>query len=230
MSLEREIQRIREMYDRFQDLGLYKSKWAPFDEKEALHRTTQYIQLAYWMRWIGRLDLSGLKILDVGCGKGRVLRSFLDMGASHQNLFGVDLRAHDIEEAKRISPTLHFSVTDGMSVNFSDNSFDLITQFVVFSSIANPELRLKLASEMWRVLKPGGYIFWWDLRDSIGFSGYKSELLNMKILFLKTSIAQNEINLLEGKSKISLRAFFQSLKFKKKPPTHISALIGPKTI
>ena len=203
-SFEEEIQRIQKTYNDFNKQELYKSKWAPFYEKEVLHRIAQYRELAASLGFIKKMDLSGLRILDVGCGHGRILRSFLDMGALPENLFGVDLRAQDIAENKKLSPGLDFSVTNGKDLNFSKESFDLVTQFVVFSSISLNELRLRLASEMWRVLKPGGYIFWWDLKRSIAHPGYKAEYLEIEDLFTSARIAKKEV-CLSGKPSATLR-------------------------
>jgi len=45
---------------------------------------------------------------------------------------------------------------------WEDASFDVVTQFTVFSSILDPDLKEQVAQEMIRVTKPGGYILWFD--------------------------------------------------------------------
>ena len=105
-----------------------KAMWAPFAEDEVLHRTQQYWMLATLFRSIHRDDLAGLKILDVGCGNGRVLRSFLDMGASSKDLSGVDVHVGAIERARLISPELDLRVSNGIDLEFPDSSFDVVTQ------------------------------------------------------------------------------------------------------
>jgi hypothetical protein len=44
-----------------------------------------------------------------------------------------------------------------------EQSFDLVTQFTVFGSLLDNQLRL-VAAEMHRVLKPGCLILWYDLQ------------------------------------------------------------------
>jgi ubiquinone/menaquinone biosynthesis C-methylase UbiE len=162
---------------------MWLTAWSPFSEIEVEHRSQQLLSFGSLMRKVGRSDLAGWSILDVGCGRGRLLRSFLDSGADAKDLFGVDLNENYVEEAKRISPGIQFATANGITLEFPDASFDLVTQYVVFSSIALPELRQQLAGEMWRVLKPGGYIFWWDMRHMAAAAGGHDKSLDARLLF-----------------------------------------------
>src|SRR4029077_3485600 len=45
-------------------------------------------------------DLSGQRILDVGCGSGYWLRQFIQWGACPDRLFGLDLLRERIENAR----------------------------------------------------------------------------------------------------------------------------------
>lgn len=106
--------------------------------------------------------LSTIKVLDYGCGNGRWFGRWLAWGVPAKNLFGVDLRETAVENAKH-----HFSaidihaMCDGI-IPFPDNYFDIVTQNLVFSSILDDQIRQATAVEMIRVLKPGGFIFWFD--------------------------------------------------------------------
>lgn len=51
---------------------------------------------------------------------------------------------------------------DACALDFPDNHFDVVYQSVVFSSILNDNFQQKLAEEMWRMLKSGGGILWYD--------------------------------------------------------------------
>jgi ubiquinone/menaquinone biosynthesis C-methylase UbiE len=162
VDVDQEIERIRKQYVFYDHDPETRARWSAFAADEVAHRNQQYVALATLLWSLGKLTLSGLKILDVGCGQGRMLRACLDMGSSPENLTGVDLQPSRIEEARRLSPQLDFRLGNGTDLEFPDRQFDLVMQFVVFSSIFSPALRRRLASEMARVLKPGGYIFWWD--------------------------------------------------------------------
>jgi SAM-dependent methyltransferase len=167
MAMEEEVSRIRSVYAARDNDPAVRAMWSPFSEAEVAHRNQQYVSLAASFRALGRENLSGLRILDVGCGQGRMVRACLDLGARPEDLVGVDVRASAIEEARRLSPHLAFRVGDGVSLDFPDHSFDLVMQFVVFSSIFLGELREHLAREMRRVLRPRGFIFWWDLKKTV---------------------------------------------------------------
>jgi ubiquinone/menaquinone biosynthesis C-methylase UbiE len=45
---------------------------------------------------------------------------------------------------------------------FADGTFDLVSQFTVFSSILDAGVRRRAAGEMVRVLRPGGLMLWYD--------------------------------------------------------------------
>lgn len=111
----------------------------------------------------GLSRLEGRRILEVGCGRGGVLLNYLSYGAEPQTLHGTDLLLDRLQDAHNRLPHLPLSCTDGQRLPYCDNSFDLILQYTVFSSILDDSLKSTLASEMMRVLgKPGGLIIWYD--------------------------------------------------------------------
>lgn len=110
----------------------------------------------------GLSDLSGLRILDVGCGRGRSLNKFIDYGARSENLVGVDIAEHRVEEAKKTYPWIEFQHLNAERIPFEDCSFDIALQFTVFSSIPTDEMRKQVAAEMMRVVRPGGFVLSYD--------------------------------------------------------------------
>lgn len=110
------------------------------------------------------IDLEEVKVLDVGCGYGGWLRHLVELGASPDALTGIDLSASRIEFARQQHPGIRWSVHDGERLPFPDGSFGLVLQTVVFSSVLDEGVRLMLASEMERVLEPGGWVLWMDVR------------------------------------------------------------------
>jgi len=107
-------------------------------------------------------DLKGHRILDVGCGDGLQLLRFLLMGASPENLHGIDLLPDRVAAARRLHPMLNVVEGNATALPWPDASFDLVTQFTTFSSILKPERRRMVANEIIRVLSPGGHIVWYD--------------------------------------------------------------------
>jgi ubiquinone/menaquinone biosynthesis C-methylase UbiE len=48
------------------------------------------------------------------------------------------------------------------ALDFPEASFDLVLQSTVFTSILDREMRQRIAAEMLRVLKSGGFALWYD--------------------------------------------------------------------
>ncbi len=177
-------------------------------------------------------SLDGKKILDFGCGTGFEFHFFHNLGAQYENITGIDINKKNIEEGKRQSPNLNILEYDGINIPFNDNSFDLCVCFVVFSSIPDEDLRKHLASELMRVLKPGGYIYWWDLPYIVAHKQH--EKLNPGALWpglkvLNKLVGPNPLPSTGLRSLKGLKKYISPFldKFGHKP-THLSALIGPK--
>lgn len=107
-------------------------------------------------------SLADCRILDVGCGRGDGLADFISWGASENNLCGIEILPDRIERASQRFPRADLKLGGGAELPWNSETFDIVSQSTVFSSILEPELRSKLASEMLRVLKPGGFILWYD--------------------------------------------------------------------
>ena len=108
--------------------------------------------------------LENKKILDVGCGRGGLLRDFIKYGAKPENLYGIDLLAERIKEAKEINPNINFTCANAEKLDFSDKSFDIVLQSVCFTSIFDTNIKKKIAKEMLRVIKDNGIILWYDFK------------------------------------------------------------------
>jgi ubiquinone/menaquinone biosynthesis C-methylase UbiE len=114
---------------------------------------------------VGRFgsDLSGTRILEVGCGSGYWLRQLIQWGAPPANLFGVDLLADRIAAARELCPSaVHLDCADASRLRFSDGSFDVVLQLTVFTSVLDAGIKKAIASEILRVLKPDGCVLWYD--------------------------------------------------------------------
>jgi len=170
-DFEKELNGIRDAYRGFRAKKLHQSLWAPFGSSEAAWRARQAEVFITVLRERGWSSLAGRKVLDFGCGRGRHLRQFLDWDAAPDLLDGIDLDAPAVEEAKMLSPNIRVQLATGITLPYPDGAFDLITQFVVFSSIPSEALRLRIAAELDRVLRPGGFFFWWDMDHMAALAG-----------------------------------------------------------
>jgi SAM-dependent methyltransferase len=136
----------------------------------AWHRPEVLQQVAAYSRVVGTLlatraapDLSALRVLDVGCGTGGFLRQLIGWGARPDNLAGTEYIDERLAQARMCTASgVRWHLGD---LDFSPPAaFDLVTANTVFSSILDEPARMRLASEMWRVLKPGGSCMLFDFR------------------------------------------------------------------
>lgn len=106
---------------------------------------------------ICRIDAK--RVLDFGAGRGgpsldsiRWLRELLDL-----RQFGAEVWAADLDPVVRSHPASHHQIVLelGGTLPFDDEFFDLIVSDWTFEHIEQPE---RAASELVRILKPGGYI------------------------------------------------------------------------
>ncbi|MCI1279227.1 MAG: class I SAM-dependent methyltransferase [Nitrospira sp.] len=110
-----------------------------------------------------RASLAGSRLLEVGCGSGHWLREFIKWGVSPQDTTGVDLRPEVLTAAARLCPEgVTLRCSNGRVLEFPDESFDLVLQSLVFTSVLDPTMKQQMAREMLRVLKKDGLIIWYD--------------------------------------------------------------------
>jgi len=156
-TLAAEAERVRRVYAARQD----HSSWASWGYVFGFQDRERHV-LRLLKRY-GFLPLADRSMLDVGCGTGAWIRQFVRWGAQPELLTGIDLLADDVAEARRRVPAgVRLEVGNAAELPFPTASFDVVLQSTVFSSVLDPNVRRKIASEMLRVLKPEGLILWYD--------------------------------------------------------------------
>jgi ubiquinone/menaquinone biosynthesis C-methylase UbiE len=121
----------------------------------------------------------GDKVLDVGCGNGRLLEILKDKNVRYA---GVDISERLIEIAQERYPQYNFLVADNLNLPFLDNNFDKVFSVATLHTIPSEDLRRKAVSELKRVLRPGGLLFVtvWDMwRKDTFFSLLKHSLFKL---------------------------------------------------
>jgi SAM-dependent methyltransferase len=159
---ERERERVMRVYREYRPT--VSQRWRPDNRGNAAILAELERRVESVLREAHLLPLTGLKILDVGCGYGHFLGLCRDLGAAPSDLHGVDLLPERIEEARARHPDLHLTIGNGEEVPYGDGTFDLVLLFSVLTSILDPTVRANLAAEARRVVRPGGAILWYDLR------------------------------------------------------------------
>ena len=112
---------------------------------------------------LGWRDLSALRLFEVGCGSGGNLLEFLRLGFAPQHLAGIELLAPRYAQARAVLParvTLHLG--DAAVLDLPAQSQDIVFVSTVFSSLLDDAFQQTLAEAMWRWVRPGGGVLWYD--------------------------------------------------------------------
>lgn len=181
MSSGDETRRITDVYREYRQDSPLAEKWSgrnPGNRRivQERDRARQVLFSRY-----GYVPLTERRILEIGCGGGKILAGMLADGARPENLAGVDLVAERIEEARHRFPDLRFLQGNAAALDFADASFDLVLLYTVFSSMLDARMQADAARETVRVLKPGGAVVWYDFRFSNPRTRYARGLRRRRI-------------------------------------------------
>ena len=141
-------------------------------------------------RYLKRIKINKLKpllknkrVIDFGCGHGSFLISCLLNGASFG--LGIDYGSENIKYANMVKKTMNissqsvkFKVATVYDTKESKNSYDFAIQNGVFHHLKS---ELKAYKEVYRVLKPGGYLWVY----SAGGGGIKDKVSKLCFRTLK---------------------------------------------
>ena len=157
-----DIARLRNEYDDRKLRFAHRDVYSWFNEANFFAIQSRQRAVLEALRKHGFTQLSDSRILDMGCGDGRVLAEYLPVGASPKKLFGVDLLFERLVTAHDRLPGSSFANADGSHLPFPAHSFDLILQYTALSSILDADLRQDICHDMLRVLRPFGLILSFD--------------------------------------------------------------------
>ena len=106
---------------------------------------------------------AGGSVLDIGCGPGS-LADLVRAAVRGVRWTGADLLPEAISEACGQRPWATWLEASADDLPVDDAAFDVVVASTLFSSLPNRQLEQGAAAEVSRVLKPGGWLVWYDLR------------------------------------------------------------------
>ncbi len=170
---------IEERYDgREKDVHIYNNRYSlinpvGFYSNEKIRKA--FYKIFNYFRRNG-IDITKLKILDVGCGAGGHCRFMAELINDPSNIHGIDLSRVRIESAKKMNPAIVYKNEDLLSLN-SSNEYDVITALVVFLHFASADEVATALRKIHSALKPGGFFVWHEIyaRDHFKTKEIESE-------------------------------------------------------
>jgi len=170
MTQSADIERIKALYEgRGEDREPFWSadNWGPlipeiqFGEGQFRDLVVETLRDHGWRT----ADMARLSVIELGCGWGRNLNLFLELGVSARNIAGVDLIGHFIEFGRSQNPGMNLIAGDATKTTFNDGSFDIVLLHTVLSAILDAPIQEALLREARRLAKPGGLVIIYDIAD-----------------------------------------------------------------
>ncbi len=108
-------------------------------------------------RHLAEILISGVKVVDAGCGIGRTIQYLLEKGVSGNNILGIDINLDMIEETRLLTSDVRLVSADIEQLPLASNSQELVICSHVLHYFDNPKY-LATMKEFRRVLKPAGVL------------------------------------------------------------------------
>ena len=121
--------------------------------------------LLRWVHTCGIIPVSEKKVLEIGCGNGINLLRLIGMGFDPEKMVANELDQGRAKSARgRLPEAVSVVPGDALALDVPDNSFDIVMQSTVFTSILDAKFQEALADKMWRMVAPGGGVLWYDFK------------------------------------------------------------------
>ncbi|RIA87694.1 S-adenosyl-L-methionine-dependent methyltransferase [Glomus cerebriforme] len=126
------------------------------DRLQMQHYLFRYIWQSNFSAPVKEILKCGAKVLDIGCGPGTWV---LEMASDYprSNIMGIDIAPIFPSEIKPMNAEFKIqNITHRLP--FDDNSFDYIHMRLMLAVLQEEEWKNIVLPELFRILKPGGYI------------------------------------------------------------------------
>lgn len=144
--------------------GFDDGRQIPLDPEDESHR----YRLGLYYHVASAVDLENKDVLEVGSGRGGGA-SYIARHLHPRLVHGVDLSPKAVDFCQKFysAPGLSFSRGNAEALDLKDSSYDVVVNIEASHYYSNKE---KFLAEVYRVLRPGGFFLFADMRpaDEVG--------------------------------------------------------------
>lgn len=140
---------------------IFDEQSGPYGDFSEESYSWKYLERPAFNKYIGDLYTPNTRVLDTGCGTGRVIKYLISRGIRPENIVGFDISGELLEKAKQNVPGVKLFQSSVDEFNLPSGSFDLVTSNMVVHCIDN-EVFAKFLDRVYDVLVPGGIFFFVD--------------------------------------------------------------------
>lgn len=183
------IKNLNYWLNRYDKQGLMTVGHSSFTPEQFNDKTQDATKLL--LRFLSLNSITARKILDFGCGPGRMTKALIPF---FPDVYGIDVVPWAVEQAKRLCPRGKFQLYDGETIPFMDGYFDAIISWTVLQHVPPPEIQ-NLCREIMRVMAKDGKLVmyenissWHQDKEHIWFrsaSDYQKLFDGMKLISIE---------------------------------------------
>lgn len=140
---------MRVTYRHSDNKAYWTKRWAAIPPDQAMENVDAY-PLKYAVEAIRKPDG---KILEAGCGAGRILRYFHERG---HDILGMDFVPVAVEKLRAVDPSLQVEEGDITKLRYDDGTFRYVLAFGLYHNLEHGLERA--VAETYRVLEAGGTV------------------------------------------------------------------------
>ena len=146
----------------FMNYGYAELDGSELKLNEFSEKDRYFIQLYHHVA--SAVDLDGKKVLEVGSGRGGGA-NYVARALKPGEMVGLDYSSNAVDFSNKNNAGEHLSFVEGDAENlpFDDDSYDVVLNVESSHCYGNMQ---KFVNEAYRILKPGGYFSWADLRGT----------------------------------------------------------------
>jgi SAM-dependent methyltransferase len=157
-----ERERLARVYGTYASDPYYRRIWSA-SAASSFMSTRKWQAIAKMLSDMG-IDTSGKQVLDLGAGEGGDCTHFMDLGVKEGRLVALDILQERAGRARKAHSGLASMVGNAEHLPFVDESFDVVYQSTMLSSVLDADRRARILEEAKRVLRRGGVFLSYDVR------------------------------------------------------------------